>query len=338
MSGAAVLVPAERRLRLDHNERLFPAADLVSLLASVPATALARYPEATGLERRLARRWSLGEDRVLVTGGADDAIDRICRRFLAGDREMVTVVPTFGMMTTFAHLAGGRVRAIPTLDDPAPVEPILARVGGRTGLVTVISPHNPTGRTVSASRMLEIAGRLPKGAMLLADLAYVEFADRDPTAALLERDNILVVRTLSKAWGLAGLRVGYTLGSPAAISALRAGGPPFPLAGPSIWLAERALELGDRVTAGYVAAVRSERVRLGEELRAWGAEPLASEANFVLAATERAAMLRRRFRRHGIAVRGFDDYPNLVRITVPGDEAAFQRLLAVLAADPQPQR
>lgn len=333
MSPAAVKVRADELLRLDHNERLFPAPELVPLLARVPATALTRYPDSTGLERRLARQWGVGADRALVTGGADDAIDRICRRWLADGREMVTVVPTFQMMPTFARLAGGRVREIPALDDPAPLEPTLDRLGERTGLVTVISPHNPTGRVASAARMLEIAERLPNGAMLLADLAYVEFADRDPTAAFLERDNILVVRTLSKAWGLAGLRVGYVLGSRIAIAELRASGSPFPLSSPSVWLAERALELGDRVTADYVAAVRSERDRLYAALGEAGAAPFASEANFILASTERAAALERRFRRSGIAVRLFADRRDLIRITVPGDEGVFQRLLSVLAAD-----
>ena len=340
MSAAALTVPAAQLLGLDHNERLFPAPDLVPLLGRVPATALTRYPEAKGLERSVARRWGLGADRVLVTGGADDAIDRICRRYVAGGRELVTVAPTFEMIPTFARLAGGRILEIPSLDDPAPLEPMLDRLRDRTGLVSVISPHNPTGRVVPPSRMLEIAEQLPDGAMLLADLAYVEFADRDPTAALLGRDNILVVRTLSKAWGLAGLRVGYVLGSRAAIAALRASGPPFPLAGPSIWLAERALELGDRVTAHYVAAVRSERARLRVALREWGARPFASEANFVLASTERAAALQRRFRRAGIAVRRFPNRPQLIRITLPGDEETFERLLAVLTLDapPPPQR
>ncbi len=330
MSGAAVAMPAEESLRLDHNERLFPAPELVHLLGQVPATTLTRYPEAKGLERRLARNWGLGADRVLVTGGADDAIDRICRRYLAGGGEMVTVVPTFEMMPTFARLAGGRVCEIPAMDDPVPLEPTLDRLGERTGLVTVISPHNPTGRVASASRMLELSARLPADAMLLVDLAYVEFADSDPTPALLSRDNILVVRTLSKAWGLAGLRVGYVFASRTAIAELRASGPPFPLSGPSIWLAEQALELGDRVTAGYVAAVRSERDRLHVALREAGAAPFASEANFVLASTDRAAALQRRFHRFGIAVRLFPDLPELIRITLPGDEATFRRLLSVL--------
>ena len=330
MNGAAVAAPPRELLKLDHNERLFPAPELAALLGGVPATTLTRYPDASELEGRLADLWGLEPDRVLVTAGADDAIDRTCRRQLAGGRDMITVAPTFEMMPFFARLAGGRVREIPTLIDPAPRTPILERLGDRTGLVTVISPHNPTGGVVPASRMLEIAERLPPGAMLLADLAYVEFAESDPTPALLERDNILVVRTLSKAWGLAGLRVGCLLGSRRAIAALRTFGPPFPLSGPSIWLAERALSLGDRITAAYVAAVRHERDRLRAALLAWGAEPFASEANFVLAASDGSGELVRRFHRDGIAVRRFRNFPDLIRITLPGDEATFRRVLAVL--------
>lgn len=330
MNGAAAAAPPRQPLRLDRNERLFPAPELAALLPEVPPTTLTRYPDASGLEGRLADLWGLEPGRVLATAGADDAIDRICRLQLAGGREMITVTPTFEMMPFFAGLAGGRAREVPTLTDPAPRVPITERLGDRTGLVTVISPHNPTGVVVPASRMLEIAERLPSGAMLLADLAYVEFADSDPSPDLLERDNILVVRTLSKAWGLAGLRVGCVLGSRPAIAALRASGPPFPLSGPSVWLAERALSLGDGITAAYVAAVRGERDRLRAALRAWGAEPLPSEANFVLAASGRSGELVRRFDRAGIAVRRFPKLPDLSRITLPGDEATFRRVLAVL--------
>lgn len=330
MNGAAVAAPPRELLRLDHNERLFPAPELAALLAGVPATTLTRYPDAAGLEGRLADTWGLEPDRVLVTAGADDAIDRICRLQLAGGRDMITVAPTFEMMPFFAALAGGRVREIPTLADPAPRASILERLGDRTGLVTVITPHNPTGLVVPPSRLLEIAERLPPNAMLLADLAYVEFAESDPTRTLLERDNILVVRTLSKAWGMAGLRVGCVLGARRTIDALRTCGPPFPLSGPSIWLAERALALGDRITATYVAAVRHERDRLRAALRAWGAGPFPSEANFVLAASDGSAGLFRRFHRDGIAVRRFPDLPDLIRITLPGDEATFRRVLAVL--------
>ncbi|MDE2662663.1 MAG: histidinol-phosphate transaminase [Gemmatimonadota bacterium] len=330
MSGLAVAAPPGERLRLDHNERLFPAPELVRLLSQVPASALTRYPEAGGLEASLGEALGLESDRVLVTAGADDAIDRVCRRWLDGGREMITVAPTFEMVPAFAALAGGRVRSVPTLDDPAPLGPILDRLGERTGLVAVISPHNPTGTVAPVERILAIADRLTANAALLVDLAYVEFADRDPTRELLRRDNVLVVRTLSKAWGLAGLRVGSVLGPPAAIADLRAGGAPFPLAGPSIWLAERALALGDRVTATYVAAVRDERERLVSALRAAGAEPFESQANFVLASTDRAAALHRGFRQRGIAIRRYPNLPDLVRITLPGEEATFRHLLRVL--------
>ncbi len=330
MNGMAVAARPGERLRLDHNERLFPAPELVRLLPKVPASTLTRYPDASRLERRLAEAMGIEPDRVLVTAGADDAIDRACRRCLAGGRELITVAPTFEMVPMFAALAGGRVRSIPSLNDPAPLEPILDRLGERTGLVTVISPHNPTGTAVPAGRVPTIADRLPAKAMLLADLAYVEFADRDPTPELLQHDNILVVRTLSKAWGLAGLRVGFALGRPAVIAELRACGAPFPLSAPSIWLAERALALGDRVTGTYVAAVRREREELVSALFAAGAAPFESQANFVLASTDRAAALYRRFRQRGIAIRRFPNLPDLVRITLPGDEAAFRRILRVL--------
>lgn len=322
--------PAPEALGLDHNERPWPAPEIAELLARVPGRALCRYPSAADLARGAARRWSVDADRVLVTAGGDDALDRACRVFLRDRPELVSVEPTFEMIPLFARLSGGRVVTVRHLGGPAPVEALLGAVGPRTGLVAVVSPHNPTGAVTPARALISLAEALPAPVRLLVDLAYVEFAREDPTVALLERPRTLVVRTLSKAWGLAGLRVGFALGGAGDIGRLAAAGAPFPVAGPSLWLAEAALDAGERVTAPYVDAVRRERAELGDLLRALGAAPFASEANFVLARVRDAARIRAGLGSRGIRVRTFARHPDLIRITLPGDPGAFDRLCAAL--------
>ena len=315
---------AMRRLRLDRNERLRAAPELADLLASVPLETVGRYPDAGDLEAALADRWRVAPDRVLVTAGADDAIDRMTRALPTSRREILSVTPTFEMYPFFARLAAARVVAIPCLDDPAPDE-LLGAVGPRTGAVVVVTPHNPTGRSGATARRSDVARAVPDR-WLVVDLAYVEFSDEDPTPTLLERPNAVVIRTLSKAWGLAGVRIGYALGSPAAIERLRKAGPPYAVAGPSLWIAERALSMEERITRPYVEAVRRERDRLGELLRGLGAEVFPSCANFVLARLDGAAVFARSLARQGIFVRRFDGEGDLVRITLPGDPTAFARL------------
>ncbi len=123
---------------------------------------------------------------------------------LASGPELVSVAPTFEMFPICTALAGGRFTSSRTLEDPAPLETLSDLMSERTGIVVVTTPHNPTGVTTPTSRLLELADRMPPGAVLLVDLAYVEFADSDPTPELLQDERIVVVRTLSKAWGLAG--------------------------------------------------------------------------------------------------------------------------------------
>ncbi|MCG8466905.1 MAG: histidinol-phosphate aminotransferase family protein [Gemmatimonadetes bacterium] len=334
MSPALVVRdPAIERetLRLDHNERLRPAPEMSDILRAVPVDRLNRYPETATLEGKLARTWAIDPERVLVTAGGDDGIDRVQRVCLAKRPEVVTVSPTFEMIPFFARLRGGRTVDIETLDHPAPIGRIASCIGPDTGLVAVVSPHNPTGLVASTERLLAIADSLPSGVVLLVDLAYVEFADHDPTAALLERENTFVLRTLSKAWGLAGLRVGYVLGGPSGIRRLREAGAPFPIAGPSLWVAERALDLGDRITEPYVSAVRRERVELIRFLAERGARPFPSQANFVLARVADARRMQSCLEDYGIRVRAYPARNELLRFSLPGDGASFARLVDGLA-------
>jgi histidinol-phosphate aminotransferase len=325
-----IALHVEPRIRLDRNERLVPSPSLVDLSRRLPAETLNTYPDATPFEAALAQLWDVDPARVLAAAGGDDAIDRVCRAWVGPGLELVTVSPTFEMFPFFTALAGGSVRYIPTLEHPAPLDTLAVRVGPDTGVVLAISPHNPTGAVATEEELVALAMSLPANVRLLVDLAYVEFADADPTSALLDLENVVVLRTLSKAWGLAGARVGYAMGSVDAIVELREAGPPFPLAGPSLWLAERALALEPAVTGPYVAAVRRERPTLTKLLQAIGAEPMPSQANFVLARFTDADLAASRLGAADIRVRRFPDSPEMLRITLPGDERVFQRLVTTL--------
>jgi histidinol-phosphate aminotransferase len=334
--ASAYTRPAELRpvdLRLDGNEGLAPS------LPPVSTRGLNRYPDAGPLTERLAASWGLDKGRVLVTAGGDDAIDRVCRAVLAPGRSLVCPTPTFEMLTRYADLTGAEVRPVDWPDGPYPVDAVLAQVDETTACIAIVSPNNPTGAVASRDDLQRLADAAP-GALLLVDLAYVELADDDPTDLLLSLPNAVAIRTFSKAWGLAGARVGYVLGPAEVLSWLRAVGQPYAVSRPSLAIAQACLDRGDEPVNVYVAQVRRERARLTTRLRALGATVADSQANFVLARFADAGWVCDALAGLGIAVRRWTDRPGLddaLRITCPGDEAAFARLDAALAATLAPE-
>lgn len=321
-------------LRLDGNEGAAPPPALVEELQSEIAARLKPYPAPQSLAPAIARLRGVDPSSVLVTAGADDALDRCCRALLAPGRSLVMAVPTFEMIERYALLAGAEVIGVPWLDGAYPIDAVIEAIREDTALVVVVTPNNPTGLSASADDIERIAEAAPN-ALVVVDAAYVEFADEDPTARVLLRSNVLVTRTLSKAWGLAGLRVGYALGVPRVLDWLARVGQPYSVSGPSVALAEAWLARGAPALSRLVERVRREREDLSALLERLGARPLQSQANFVLARFEDASLVRDALAGLGIAVRiwpGRVGLEDALRITCPGDDAAFERLCEALQA------
>ena len=296
--------PAPVDLDLRGNEGAVPDPGLLEAIQGAPV--LRRYPDVGGLQRRLADRFGIGPERVLVTAGGDDALDRLCRAVLEPGRTLLLPSPGFEMTRRYAALAGADIQEIPWPGAAFPVEAVLDALGPETGLVALTTPNNPTGAVISAADIETIAAAAGEvGAVVLLDLAYVEFADSDPTALALATDNVVVVRTVSKAWGLAGIRVGYALGPASVLAWMAAAGAPYAVSAPSLALAEAALESGDEPMQAFTSAVRGGRAALSDALRDAGCAVVPSEANFVFARSERSAWLADGLAGLGIGVRTF---------------------------------
>lgn len=319
-------------LVLDANEGA-ASGGLAALFPGFCAEDLRRYPSAGELEGALADMHGIDAERVVVTNGADDAIDRVCRVALEPGRELLVHTPTFEMIERSARLAGGEIRSVKWMDGAFPVRECVGALTQATSLIALVSPNNPTGGTITLGDMLEIVRAASYGgALVLIDLAYVEFADEDPTRVLLDEPNLVVVRTFSKAMGLAGARVGYALASPEVARWLRTVGGPYPVSSVSAALAVAALRTAEE-RAEYLDSVRTERQALTSALRRLGCEVLESQANFVMVRFANTDFAQDSFASLGIAVRAFTSRPELdgfLRITLPGDEAAFDRLLVGL--------
>ncbi len=331
--------PAVPRLRLDRNEGPPPAGAAGAALAGLDPEAMRRYPDAAAVERRLAARAGLEPAQVLVTGGGDEAIDRCCRLMLAPGRRGLVHVPTFEMIERSAELAGAAAARVPWTDGPFPAGAMLdaaaaaEAAGEPVRLVALVTPNNPTGLAVPVADVRRIAGALPR-ALILVDAAYVEFDDPSLPAAVLGPPNVVVVRTFSKAWGLAGLRCGWVAGPAEVVAGLRAAGGPYSVTGATLAAVGALLEAGVEPDPCYLARVARERTALAAAFRAAGASVPDSRANFVtplLPDAARAAAVADALAADGIAVRRFGgDRAAALRITCPGSAADWRRLAASL--------
>ncbi|MCJ7755459.1 MAG: aminotransferase class I/II-fold pyridoxal phosphate-dependent enzyme, partial [Thermoanaerobaculales bacterium] len=169
----------------------------------------------------------------------------------------IMTTPSYGMIRRFIRIAGAELVEIPWWNDDFPIEAVLERADDTTALVCVVSPNNPTGSVASRDAFRRLLEALPRTLVLL-DQAYVDFTDPEYDLAPLALDypNAVVVRTLSKAWGAAGLRVGYALGDPRVVDWLRRIGLPFPVSAPSLALAATMLADGDGPGSRRIKAIR----------------------------------------------------------------------------------
>lgn len=325
-------------LFLDGNEGAAPPPALWDGIAGDPEI-LRRYPSPRALEEAWAGQLGVAPAQVLATAGADEALERTVRAFLSPGREMILPLPTFEMLDRYAAFAGGNLVPVAWNEGPYPVADVLARMTPRTAVIAVVSPNNPTGAVATADDLARLSAAAPH-ALLLVDLAYVEFADVDLSRAALALPNAVITRTLSKAWGLAGLRTGCVAGPEELIAAIRAAGSPYNVSGPSVALASAWLRTGGPAVEAFVATIRAERPVLAAALARLGARPLPSQANFVLARFDDPEWVRDALAGLGIAVRWFACRPGLedaLRITCPGDAVRLARVVAALESALAPE-
>ena len=231
--------PIPGTVRLDANEN--PFASLVQGQSGIN-----RYPDPQpdALRRRMADLYGVAPDRLWVTRGSDDAIDLLIRSFCEAGRDSVGIVePTFSAYAQFARVQGAKVVTARLGEDFAfDADAVLETMqSAQPKLLFLCAPNNPTGSPVEPAEVRRIAAALPD-TIVVADEAYIEFAGAPSLAAECGAiENLVVLRTLSKAYGLAGARIGCAIGSPELIALIARVSPPYPLPVPSIAAALDAL-------------------------------------------------------------------------------------------------
>lgn len=332
--GGLALPPV---LDLSRNEGDRPPEDVLSTLSPRVPDLLRDYLEPDALEADLAEMVGVSPDQVMVTTGGDDGLDRVFRAFVSPGQSVAYPVPTFEMIPAFARMAGAEIQEISYDWGALPLNALADAGADGATLVAIISPDNPTGTAASTEELVGLAKRLSPEVTLLVDQAYVEFGDEDPTAELLGYPNVVLVRTLSKAWGLAGLRVGYAVSTQARVSAMRRVGGPYPVSSLGLELARVRLAQGRSRMTAFVTETRERRARLTALLRSMGGDPLPSQANFVTARFPNPAFVANGLAALGIRIRRFPHLPEHLRITVPRNDGEMERLEAASRALIRPE-
>ena len=292
--------------------------------------AFTRYPSAyvSALKDALAS-YSGVDASCIVTGcGSDDILDSAIRAFAEPGDRLAFCAPTFAMIPIFARLNGLEPVAVPMAAGWDIDPDVLASTGAR--ITYVCSPNNPTGTAASRGALDRLIANAP--GLVILDEAYAEFAGDTRLDLVGASDRVLLVRTMSKAFGLAGLRVGYAIGAPAVTAEVEKSRGPYKVSLAAERAALAALAHDRAWVVDRVADARASRDRLSESLRTLGLVPLPSQANFVLVPVPHARAVARRMRERGVAVRAFEELPSIgdaLRITA-GPLPMVTRALAAL--------
>ncbi len=322
---------------LDANESPWPPPGAQPDLRATP---LNRYPDPQPriLVERLAHLYAVDESELLASRGSDDAIDLLVRAFCEPGRDAVAICsPTFGMYATCAAIQGAELVELPlTAAFTVDADALIAGLPGNVKIVFLCSPNNPTGGLTALEDIERITLAMRRRAIVVVDEAYIEFADAPSAATVLRRHaNLGVLRTLSKAWGLAGARVGCLLAGAEIIALLRRIMAPYPLSTPSISAALAALTAdGLALTRQRAALVVAERERVASELARLPHvnAVLPSRANFLAVEFSGCAAVHRHLAAAGVVVRDIGRQPRLadhLRISI-GTREENARLIELL--------
>lgn len=293
-------------VKLSSNELAHGA--LPSVKKALDTVEVNRYPDmfAVELREKLAAAFGLDFTNVAVGCGSSALCQQLVQiTCLDRDDEVIYPWRSFEAYPIFVDVCGATKVAIPLKDEAVDLDAIAAAITDHTKLIFLCNPNNPTGTVFSGDQFDAFMKHVPADVVVALDEAYIEFADVESgVGKLAQHPNLVVLRTFSKAYGLAALRIGYALGSSELIDALIKVAIPFAVSGPAQAAAFASLAAGDELAA-RVAEVKKQRARAQEVL---GAVP--SQANFIW-------LPGQKFEKEGVIVRHF---PEGTRITVTTEE------------------
>ncbi|MET3142822.1 UNVERIFIED_ORG: histidinol-phosphate aminotransferase [Arthrobacter sp. UYEF2] len=342
VSGLPPYVPGRRSAGADiaalaSNESHYAPLPAAAAAVAEAAGTMNRYPDSAAVElrERLARHLGVTAGEIAVGPGSVGVLQQIITGLCDAGDEVIFAWRSFEAYPILVELAGARPVRIP-LDDAEghDLDAMAAAVTDRTKVILLCTPNNPTGVPISHERIEAFLQSVRSDILVVIDEAYVEYAEAgsgpDSLALYRQYPNVCILRTFSKAYGLAGLRVGYAVAAPAIAEGLRRTALPFSVSALAQKAAVASLDASEEMES-RVSAVRLERARMAAQLEAQGWKLQPSQGNFLWIRADESlrARLVDAFDRAGILVRAYQG--DGVRITV-ADPASNDRVLRLLAA------
>lgn len=328
-------------IKLASNENAFgPSPKAVEAVKRM-IPKLNRYPDSHGfnLKKKLSRVFRMTPDSFVLGNGSDELIDIVIRTFVEDNENIVTADPTFLEYEILSSVNGRKIVKVPLRYFKYDLEAVRKKIDRKTKIVFIANPNNPTGTYVTRCELEEFLSGLPSGVIVVLDEAYDNFIDTDDFPFGLnytKKANVIVFKTFSKSYGLAGIRLGYAAGRPELVSYMERVRQPFNVNSLAQAAASAALE--DRK---FLEKTRTEVLR-GKEylytaLRGMGIAYVQSVTNFLLVDTGRDGVaVFRELLKQGVIVRDMKQYGlrNFIRVTIGNNRengkfiAAFKKVLA----------
>ena len=329
MSAYSAAEPAG--FRMDTNANLIGANPVVvRFFGRFDPLELNDYPTPHSdiLRGTLSRITGLGPDQFIVGNGADELLDLVVKCFIDPGDRLAMPDPTFGMYEVFGRVNCAEIVKVPLREDwQLDVEGLLR---SKATVVVLASPNNPTGNTFRDEDIERVAADFP--GIVVLDEAYGEYASKSYLSLVQKHSNVIVLKTFSKAYGLAGLRVGYSVASARLSAQMYKAKAPYNVNIISEGIAVRALS-ERKFLASVVRRIVHEREKMTRKLEALGFKVYPSEANFLLAKPPvKSRTLCKRLLKRGIVIRDLGSHPRLrehVRITLGGADQNDRLLRAI---------
>ncbi|WP_018922250.1 histidinol-phosphate transaminase [Salsuginibacillus kocurii] len=318
----------ERVEKLASNENPFGASSEVKEAISDAAAVAGLYPDgyATLLRQTIANDLNLNEKQLLFGAGSDEVILMLCRTFLGPGTNTVMAEPTFSQYKHNAVIEGTEIREVPLIDGVHDLNGLLAQIDKQTRIVWVCNPNNPSGTYVNETEFKHFMERVPEDVLVVSDEAYIEYvsaADYPETLPMLkDYPNLVLLRTFSKAYGMAALRVGFGIGSEELMQTVDPVRPPF-----NTTTVSQAAALAAWKDQDYISWCREKTIAGKKDLEAYCKEnqltSYPSEANFLLIDTGLPGHeVFEGLLKKGVIVRSGEalGFPTCIRVTIGSEE------------------
>lgn len=309
-------------VKLASNENPMGCSPKVTLAITEQLSQLARYPDGNGyyLKQALSDFTDMSIDSITLGNGSNDLLDILARSFVGADDAIVYSQYGFVVYSMLAKMQGATGIEVPAKRFGHDLKAMRQAVldNANTKIVFIANPNNPTGTLLDSEALREFVASMPASVLVVLDEAYIEYSPESNNRALLDEfDNVVIVRTFSKAYGLAGLRVGYALSSPLVADLLNRIRQPFNVS--RIALAAAAAALTDQSFISEVRKINAGQMRwLEKQFDALGLEFIKSYANFIMLKIEGAADINQALLEQGVILRPLKGYglEDWLRITV----------------------